>query len=516
MYKRIAAAALFVALAAAALGPIRSYDAFWHFAAGHWIVAHHALPLTDPLAVASVKTPWVNGEWLWQVLAYVIVNAAGLAGASWLTAITIAIAFTLALWFTAREQDLGMALVLVTVAFAGASDRLGVRPLTAAALLVVVAIALLAQREMSVTGLAVAYTLLTIVWINTHPSALLAPLLALATLLIDIRRWPVVVAGAAALLVNPFGWHAVVAPFRLSALAGGGAEFINAEWQVSPPAIFPLLYTSVVVAMVWFLITPEKRANAWRFVLFAGFAFLAIRYVRNQALYFAALPLLLPPLRKVPRTVSTGFVIAAVVPLAWVIQAQDHATGVDGERFPVRAVARLAASGFAGNIYNVDQFGGFLEWTFYPEQRVLTDGRNELFRPFLSEDFEARSNSRSWAALLKKYHVDLAVEEYSSRPIEMIDAVTGERKVLPQSVVRYRQRDWALIAFDDAAMVFARRAAFSPQQIAALEYLTLVPDAPGFGLDNPRLKALARQEVARAKRDLGDIRIVQELEEAAK
>src|SRR5580765_1400443 len=217
MNKRIAAAVLFVAVAGAALGPIRSYDAFWHFAAGHWIVAHHALPQTDPLAVASAQVPWINGEWLWQVMAFAVVQAIGLAGASWLTAVIIAAVFTLALWFAAREQDLGIALVITAVAFAGASDRLGVRPLTAAALLVVVAIALLAQTEMSVTGLAVAYALVTVLWINTHPSALLAPLLAAATLLIDERRWRVAAASAAAsaaaLFVNPFGWHAIVEPF---------------------------------------------------------------------------------------------------------------------------------------------------------------------------------------------------------------------------------------------------------------------------------------------------------------
>src|SRR5258706_10679923 len=126
MNKRIAAAVLFVAVVVAALGPIRSYDAFWHFATGHWIVAHHALPETDPLAIASAKVPWINGEWLWQVMAFAVVQATGLAGASWLTAVTIALALTLALWFTAREQDLGIALVLVAVALAGASDRFGV------------------------------------------------------------------------------------------------------------------------------------------------------------------------------------------------------------------------------------------------------------------------------------------------------------------------------------------------------------------------------------------------------
>src|SRR5206468_2301639 len=104
------------------------------------------------------------------------------------------------------------------------------------------------------------------------------------------------------------------------------------------------------------------------------------------------------------------------------------------------------------------------------------------------------------------------VEEYSSRSIEVIDAVTGERHALPQSVVRYRQREWALIAFDDAAMIFVRRAAFPRERLSALEYLTLVPDAPGFGLANAQVKAMAQQEVARARREIGDIRVVRDLE----
>ena len=515
MQKRVAAALLCVAVSLAALGPIRSYDAFWQFAAGRWIVDHHEIPRVDPLAVASAHVPWSDGEWLWQVVAYGVVTVAGLAGMSWFIALLIAATFTLVYVCASRETDAGVALALTAVAFAGASDRLGARPLTAACLLIVIAIALLARSEMAPMRLAIAYAAVTLVWINTHPSALLAPLMALATMLIDVRRWRVALASAVALLVNPYGWHAVVAPLRLSALAGGG-EFVNAEWQMSPPAIFPLLYASVAIAVVWFLAAAEKRANAWRFVLFAGFAFIAVRYVRNQCFYFAALPLLVPPLRKVPRTLSIGFAVAAIVPIAWVLQIHDHFTGVDPERFPVHATARLAATRLPGTIYNADQFGGYLEWTFYPERRVLTDGRNELYREFIAEDAAAHRDSRPWQALLEKYQVALAVDEYSSEKIEVVDAESGERRYLPASLVRYRRRDWALIAFDDAAMVFARRSAFPPERIAPLEYLTLVPDDPGIGYASPQIRALAQREIERAKREIGDIRVVQELDRAAR
>jgi hypothetical protein len=514
MQKRAAAAVFFLAVTLAALAPIRSYDAFWHFASGRWIVEHRALPTVDPLAVASEQVPWINGEWLWQAGAYGVMHAFGPVGVSWVNALFVAAIFTLALWLSAREHDLAIAAALAAVGFAGASDRLGVRPLTAASLLIVIAVALLARRELPVMRLAIAYAAVTVVWINVHPSALLAPLLAIASLLIDVRRWRVVAASAGALLINPHGWRAIAAPLRLSSLVTSG-EFVNAEWQMSPASYFPLLYVSIVIIVIWYLASRDKRANAWRFVLFAGLAFLAVRHVRNQGLYFAALPLVVPPLRKLPRNVAIGFLIAALIPIGWVLQSQQQGSGFDDERFPLRAVARLRTLGLGGNIYNVDQFGGLLEWTFYPQRRVLTDGRNELFHQFIAEDAAAHENSRAWMELLAKYRVDVAVDEYSANRMQVVDARTGETRSLPASLVRYRRRDWALVAFDDAAMIFARRAAFPAAKIDAAEYRFLVPDDPGIGYASAEIKAMAQQELARAKREIGDVRVVQEMERGA-
>src|SRR5207245_3345019 len=103
--------------------------------------------------------------------------------------------------------------------------------------------------------------------------------------------------------------------------------------------------------------TKQKRENLWRMAIFVTLAALAIQHVRNQSLYFASLPLLFPPIR-IPRFAA----IVAVAPLVWAWVHADHFTGIDSERFPVRAVASLQRSGLQGNIYNVDQFGGYLEW----------------------------------------------------------------------------------------------------------------------------------------------------------
>src|SRR3954452_7234129 len=180
MTKRIAVAAFFVLAAIAAVAPIRSYDYFWHLTTGRWIVEHHAIPQFDPLALASAHVPWINGEWLYEIVLYALHAVAGNDGISIVNAILIAAIFAVGILVT--SQDAGVSLLAAGVAFAGASDRLGVRPAAAAALLIVIAIALLGSR-LRLSSLTIAYAVLTIVWINIHPSALLAPLLALITVL---------------------------------------------------------------------------------------------------------------------------------------------------------------------------------------------------------------------------------------------------------------------------------------------------------------------------------------------
>jgi len=314
--------------------------------------------------------------------------------------------------------------------------------------------------------------------------------------------------------MNPYGWNAILAPLRLTSEIHS-ETFVNAEWLPSTFAFFPLLYVTVGVVALLFLGTREKRANAWRFVIFALLAALAVRYVRNQGLYFAALPLLVPPIGNFSRRVSNAIAACALIPLAWVFQHDVHRPRVDDERFPIRAVAALKSYNLPGNIYNVDQFGGLIEWTFYPERRALTDGRNELFRDFIAADALARHDSRAWHAMIAKYGLVLAVDEYQREKIEVLDVASGERQALPASLVRYRRRDWALIGFDDAAMVFARRDAFPPSRLDAIEYRFLVPDDPGIAYKNAEFRDLARKEIARAKAQFGDIRVVRELEAGA-
>jgi hypothetical protein len=437
---RLLLVGLFVVLTLAAIAPIRSYDLFWHLATGRWIVEHRALPLTDPFAVASDREPWINGSWLAQVFAYGVHGAVGLKGLSIVRGLGAAILFTLIYVFAARDSKPHIALALTALAFAGSMPLLDVRPSSLAALFVVLAIVLRSW---------LAHALLAALWINVHPSALVAPVIAA----FSTRRAAAVIAGAVALLVNPYRLKAITAPIELVSFVSGGT-FVNAEWLPSSPLIFPLLYIAMAVGIIAFVTAEDQRAQWWRVALFVLFAVLAVRHVRNQTLFFAAFPLVVAP--AVRRAQERLAYLLAGALLVFAIVTNEHRLGLMRGRFPLEAAARLKASGLRGNIYNPDQFGGYLIWTFYPERRALTDGRNELYNTFIAEEAKARGDGRAWKALLRKYRIELAVDEHRP-PLEVIDAVSGRTTTMEAWRAYWPEKEWVMLWRDETAMVFARR-----------------------------------------------------------
>lgn len=444
MRRRLIFFALFAALLLAALTPIRSYDYFWHLATGRWIVEHRALPLTDPFAVASDPKPWINGEWLFEVVLYALHAIGGAAAVTWVRAGFVALLFCL-LFARASDRDgEAAALALTAVAFAGALPFLDARPSLLAPLLVVLALT---------TRGAVAQAILAALWINVHPSALLAPGIAL----LSTRRAAPAIASALALLVNPHGWRAIAAPVELMLYVRGGT-FVNAEWLPSSPTRYPLLYLTLIGAAIVFAMAERPREHWWRIALLCGFGYLAVSSVRHQPLWFAAMPVLVLPAWRFAVRKEIAYAASAAI-VAFAAFTTPKGIGLTPSRFPVAATAQLQATGLKGNIYNADQFGGYLIWTFYPERRVLVDGRNELFHTFLPEEAKGRVDSRAWSALLRRYRVDLAVDEYR-RPLDVVDATTGEGRKMPASLAYWPEREWALIGYDEVALVYARRAAF--------------------------------------------------------
>ncbi len=473
----------------------------WHVASGRWILEHRRVPEVDPFALGSPQ-PWLDHEWLFQLIVAAVDALSGPAGLVVLRAVLTATVATIS-FLLARRAGLSVwsAVLLTSVCVLGARMRFFLRPELITLIVVPLAVAAalwvndLARRAAMVAAV-------IIVGVNAHGAALVAvPLVGAvaAGRVLDavlVRRLDgrallqeagVVTAAAVASLATPATWRLWTVPLQLTELVGSEA-IPNPEWLVSTPQRVPALYAAMAISAV-ILLAGERSLARWLPMLVV--AALAVRYVRNVGLFFVLLPVLMAPAaarlpvfsrRPGSQLAPVIRVLAAVVLVAgavWCVVAPwpRFGFGIAHDRYPVAACDFLAEHGLLDEpLYNDVPFGGYLLWRANPPLQVFLDDRNEIHAERLHRIwsiFQA-SDPRRWDALLAEHDLDVALLRYheplmvrspDGRPL-------GERGF---SALWFPPRQWALVYFDDVAMVLVRRSELT-KELARQEFRWLRPD----------------------------------------
>jgi hypothetical protein len=318
-------------------------------------------------------------------------------------------------------------------------------------------------------------------------------------------------------LVNPYGWDLYAAPFRLAALIADPAV-PNPEWFTPTFTQVPALYIALAASL---LVMVLRGRDLPRWVLFLMASALALRYLRNLGLFFVLLPLAVAPalaswrvLSKRdqapeyvhPRRTELLAVVAVLVLAVSVAIAPQPGLGLDYDQdfYPGNACDFLDREGLPrAELYNDVRFGGYLIDRYWPQRRVFQDDRNEVHEGLLREIWEIfqRSDATAFTRLLERYGCDTALVRY--HPPLRVQApgggVLGERGF---SALWFPAESWALVYWDDLAMVFVRRDEASPELLRRCEYLVIRPDdfehlAEGIRRD-PDLLRRAEVEARRA------------------
>jgi len=513
--------------AVAAAFKIRAYDVFWHLTAGHWILQNRALPDPDPFRFSAQGAPWVDHEWLFQVVLATVENVGGLTGL-WVLRIFVALSLALVLWVAARRAGAsaigtGMALFITLL---GARPRFFLRPEFPTLLALGLLLALLAEfRRGRQRWPLVFVLLLTLLWANSHPGSLMAPVLCGAFLLGarlpggwgTPRRGPspipwrwvfgLPLAMVFVMLLNPAGWRLFAVPMEISG-ALEDVPGVNPEWLPVWKAPQPYLFmglallallvvqtyrcarrldpaTGLVTLALMALATTSMRHQA---PLLVGTFFLASECLAELATCGWKAPIrasrarLLPPL-------------ACLLGIAWCLWPPTSGplaprqgrytfgSGLEPGRFPDKAVDFIEQLPELGNLYNNVAFGGYLLWRLYPPRQIFNDGRNELNPDFLRELASARQDSQAWNALLDRYQIDGALVRYDRRRRPVLEpplVAGGEPQVihLTSNTVLFTPDRFALVHWDDLAMVFLARRSDRSRLLAQLEYHFVNPEDP--------------------------------------
>ncbi len=495
-----------VAIGAAVLQPVRSYDLGWQLAAGRLILEQGAIPSADPFSFTRAGTPWLDHEWLFQAAAYGLFRLGGWPALLALDLLLALGAYLLiAAWLKGEEAGEPVLAILLVLSLAGARFRFDPRPEMASLCFLVVLLSILhGSRRPGGGRWAWLLPPLFLLWANTHPGAILGAALLVLWVLGEwlqgllrgegfpggLRRALLCLLSPLALLANPWGWRLLRVPFEIRRIVLSG-HAPNLEW--APPGFgqFPLFHLSVLAGIL-VLASGFRRVDLPPVLVTAAVTVLAFQHLRNLGFFFLLLPLALArPAAALEKRIRlpgrAGRILAAV--LLALVSAQFIRGNLEAGRRgylhsvePERAVDFIESHGIGRRLFNDVLFGGYLIWRRYPEHRVFIDGRNEVYDPLLAEIFDAVNSGEKWKALLDRHGIDAALlrrgqmQKVLYPPASPGGAVLSEWRAF--SAAHFPAGEWALVYWDDQALLLARRDDPAALPLLAGEYRFHPDDLP--------------------------------------
>ncbi|MBZ5639891.1 MAG: hypothetical protein LAO51_14185 [Acidobacteriia bacterium] len=504
-----------VALAAVfAFRRLDDFDTWWHLAAGRWIVQHRAVPSTDTLSHTVRDHPWINLEWAYEVLLYLLHAAGGPVLLCLAAAVTCSLAVWLLLRLVRAELgDVGGAWI-VLAALLVIEDRFVIRPeMVSFPLLLGLLTILDLGRRREGRGLWLLVPLM-VVWVNVHglfvigvfailcalASAVGSRIPALPASVREGSRWDAASfrklaiwgsAAMAAVVVNPFGLAGALLPVKLYTLIDKSSPALQSIGEFRSPfavdvggvsiaaykGLLAVGAASILVALVKGLrrgptegATGVEGVDLGSIAFFAGLAALSVVARRNAALFaLGGTPCIARSLGSIVRSLPA--------------RARDRLRGFT----PLAAWAAvvgaivLGALVVTGTFYRWDgqcrEFGGgILEGTF--PVRAAAFAREARLPPKLYNDVAAGGYLAWDDPIGEGVFIDGRLEVYDSRFFHdyvaaMYDQAKWEaeadrlgietvilfhrwenRRLLVERL--FRGGKWSLVYADEVAAVFVR------------------------------------------------------------
>ncbi len=442
---------LLVPLAAITVGWVQpvDFDYWWHVETGEYIVRSHSVPRSDMFSFTSAGEPWVDHEWLSQVLMYGIDSSLGYA-ALFAAMFGMGLAALALTYKLLREQSVGpmQALMLCVVPAVFGAINWPARPSMFTVFFCVYLLVELCRardQRRSLWHLPVLMAL----WTNLHGGYVLGLALLGAFALsqfADRRGDPkatpwrhaaaVLAVSFAATAVNPYTYQMWLYP--LSYFHGDNASLqLIDEWQ-SPDfhqarnALLALALLSTMAIGV-----SPRRFDVWRSLVIVMFGALVLQSMRHQplfALVWAVLMGLTLAERHAwfrsnsrrpsePFALNWGILLGGIAALATVIaiapqglHVREPATS-GAYQYPVQSAAYVAALDDRVHVFNEYAWGGYLIRQWYPAHQVFIDGRADVHGALVGRYADAQAGN-GWEALFAEYDVDLAL----IRPGGVLDA----------------------------------------------------------------------------------------------
>jgi hypothetical protein len=395
-------------------------DTYWHIATGRWILVERAFPRHDIFSHTAAGQPWVNMEWLAQIMLAWTYNWLGWGGLILLCGLLIALTFVLLYALLARELHATVALGATATSLMFASIFLVARPHLLTFPIIVVWTACLARASEESRRPSLWLLPLIVLWANLHGGFTLGLFLAagfgleatVAAPSAERRRvaikWLSFWVGALlAGCVTPYGYHYLLQTFHVLDL-GDILRHIGELRPMNPYADYT--QEVILLCLMGMGLLFGVKIGLVRVLMIFVLLHLALQHVRGLAIFALVLPLMIAhPLRQQfpflrPSTDPLPlFDVRRVRPLVTAIAliATFVLTGLLGTAYmilrpldappgfltPAAALNYALQAKVTGPVFNDYDFGGYLIFRGIP---TFIDGRTlPLGKDFVFNYFEA-------------------------------------------------------------------------------------------------------------------------------
>ena len=374
-------------------------DPLSHIATGQWMIAHGAVPHSDPFSYTIPGAPWNAHEWLSELLMAEAYRLAGLSGLNVLFGFAIAATgFFLAVTLL-RFLPPVPALIVLTFALAHLGENVQARPhiLVLPVLVLWMGELLAARHEQRAPGWILIP--LMVLWANLHGSfflglCLLAPFALEAAIAAKekwphaLRSWAMISAGSLlAALVTPTGVSGLVFPLKLMAMT---SLSLIVEWQ---SAIFVGItsFEVCLLGALFFCLMRGVKMPVIRLLLLLGLLHEALQHRRHiMIVVLIGAMLLAEPIAGALRSRATtqpaqplfaylrwaGAVLCLFLLALSVVRLAIAKPLVDANLVPVTALAHVPPSIARQPVFNQYNLGGYL---MFIGVRPFIDGRADMY-----------------------------------------------------------------------------------------------------------------------------------------
>jgi hypothetical protein len=450
-----------------------------HLVLGKYMVTTLSIPTRDLFSFTKPSQSRPPYEWLAQVVLYFAYRILNMDGVVILTALVLAMTFVVVFIDSFHRSSMPVLAAFLSL-WAGVSSSIDwlTRPHVLSFFFLALWLMWLERIRKNENISLWWFPLLMLVWANSHGGFILGILAWVAYLsgwaweawrhrsVTDIGRNLMIIGGTSliASVLTPDLWRN-----WQGVLANNSIYILSHTSETKPPdfsVIGTLPFTCLLVLVLISFFLYRKRYPVSHILLLVGLALISLLMARNVPYFaIAAAPILIGDIGTLFREKSVwnkfedrvarietglkGYVWPALAMITAIgffayYQSVFHAPfdNFNPQAFPVRAVDWLESHPQSGNMFNDFNWGGYLLYRLWPEDRVFIDSQSDFYGETLTRQYaEILSGQGDWEANLRQYNIGWLI-------------------VSPQSGLARSASgspEWSMIYEDASAVIFVRK-----------------------------------------------------------